>query len=61
MIHPSRRLAYTRREAAELLGVSEHTIDRLARRGLLKPIRATRRPLFSHAEISRFLNQPANE
>jgi DNA-binding transcriptional MerR regulator len=54
-IHLS-RLAYTRTGAAERLSVSPITIDRLAARGLLRPNRATRRPLYSHAEIERFLN-----
>ena len=51
------RLAYSRTETAKLLGVSPITIDRLAKRGLLKPSRATRRPLYSKAEINRFLNE----
>ena len=50
------RLAYSRQETAQLLGVSPVTIDRLAKRGLLRPSRATRRPLYSKREIERFLN-----
>ena len=50
------RLAYSRLETAKLLGVSPITIDRLAKRGLLRPSRATRRPLYSKAEIQRFLD-----
>ena len=38
------RLAYSRLETAKLLGVSPITVDRLAKRGLLRPSRATRRP-----------------
>lgn len=49
------RLAYTRTEAAEILGVTPVTIDRLTRRGLLKPSRATRRPLYPTWELERFL------
>ena len=49
------RLAYSRQETAKLLGVSPITIDRLAKRGLLRPSRATNRPLYSKAEIQRFL------
>ena len=49
------RLAYSRTETAKLLGVSPVTVDRLAKRGLLRPSRATRRPLYSKAEIQRFL------
>ena len=51
------RLAFTRKEAAQLLGVSPVTIDRLAKRGLLRPSRATRRPLYSKREIERFLDE----
>jgi DNA-directed RNA polymerase specialized sigma24 family protein len=49
------RLAFTRTEAANVLGLRPSTIDQLVRRGLLRPNRATRRPLFSRAEIERFL------
>lgn len=51
------RLAFTRVETAELLGVSAPTVDRLAKRGLLNPSRATRRPLYTKAEIERFLQE----
>ena len=51
------RLAYSRTETAKLLGVSPITVDRLAKRGLLRPSRAIRRPLYSKAEIQRFLNE----
>jgi hypothetical protein len=49
------KLALTRLEAAAALGVSAPTIDRLAQRGLLRPSRATRRPLYAVKEIERFL------
>lgn len=49
------KLALTRTEAASALGLSTVTIDRLTKRGLLKPSRATRRPLFAVFEIKRFL------
>ena len=49
------KLALTRVEAAEALGLTPVTIDRLAKRGLLRPSRATRRPLYSIEEIERFL------
>ena len=55
------RLAYTREETAKLLGVSPITIDRLAKRGLLRPSRATRRPLYSKAEIQRFLDDTTSK
>jgi DNA-binding transcriptional MerR regulator len=51
------KLALTRIEAAQSLGVSPATIDRLTARGLLRPSRAVRRPLFAVAEIERFLRE----
>ena len=55
------KLAYTRDEAAAQLGVHPITIDRLAERGLLRPSRATRRPLYSHDELQRFLRDTASK
>lgn len=49
------RLALTREEAGAALGVHANTVDRLAKRGLLHPSRATRRPLYPVWEIERFL------
>jgi len=52
------RLAYTRTEAAAMLGFKNPiTIDRLCKRGLLRPSKATRRPLFSVIELERFLRE----
>ncbi|HTR40789.1 MAG TPA: helix-turn-helix domain-containing protein [Pseudomonadales bacterium] len=51
------KLALTREEAASALGLSAATIDRLTERGLLKPSRATRRPLYPVWEIERFLKE----
>ena len=51
------KLAFSRVEAAKALGVSPVTIDRLAERGLLRPSRATRRPLYTLAELERFLRE----
>jgi hypothetical protein len=51
------KLALTRVEAADALDVSPATLDRLVKRGLLRPSRALRRPLFSIAEIKRFLRE----
>lgn len=53
--HP--KLALTRIEAADSLGISPITVDRLTRRGLLRPSRATRRPLYPIWEIERFLRE----
>lgn len=49
------KLALSREEAAQALGIIEPTLDRLAARGLLRPSRATRRPLYAVAELERFL------
>ena len=51
------KLALTRTEAAMVLGVAPVTIDRLTKRGLLRPSRATRRPLYPVWEIERFLRE----
>ena len=58
---PAIKLALTRTEAADALGVSPITIDRLTKRGLLKPSRATRRPLYPVGEIERFLRETTAE
>lgn len=55
------RLAYTREEAAEALGQSPSSIDRLTKRGLLKPSRATRRPMYPLWELERFLRETTGE
>jgi hypothetical protein len=49
------RYAFTREEAANVLGISPATIDRLTKRNLLRPSRATRWPLYSSQELQRFL------
>jgi hypothetical protein len=49
------KLALTRIEAAQAIGQSAATIDRLTKRGLLRPSRATRRPLYAVKELERFL------
>jgi len=51
------KLALTREETAKAIGVSAITVDRLAKRRLLKPSRATRRPLYPVWEIERFLRE----
>lgn len=55
------KLALTREEAASALGISAVTLDRLTRRRLLLPCRATRRPLFSLQELHRFLGESQAE
>jgi hypothetical protein len=54
---PPLKLAYPRREAAQIISVSPATLDRLVERGLLRPSRATRRPLFSRVDLERFLRE----
>ena len=51
------KLALNRVEAAEAIGVSPATLDRLTIRGLLRPSRATRRPIYSVKELERFLKE----
>ncbi|MEA3212242.1 MAG: Helix-turn-helix domain [Chthoniobacter sp.] len=50
-----RKIAYSRAEAAALLSISLTTLDDLVKRGLIRPSRATRWPLFAHAELERFM------
>jgi hypothetical protein len=51
------KLALNRVEAAEAIGVSPATLDRLTARGLLRPCRATRRPIYWVCELERFLKE----
>jgi DNA-binding transcriptional MerR regulator len=51
------KLGLSRVEAADSIGVSAVTIDRLTARGLLRPSRATRRPIYPVWEIERFLRE----
>ena len=49
------RLSLTRVEAAKCLGISTESLDRLVKRGLVKPSRALSKPLFPMTELARFL------
>lgn len=51
------RLGLNRLEAAQTLGVSPATLDRLTARGLLRPCRATYRPIYWVGELERFLRE----
>ena len=51
------RLAFSVRETAEMLGISEKTVRRLIDRGLLRPSRALRHLLISKKEIEHFLEK----
>lgn len=53
----NKRLAYTMRETAEILGVSYITVHRLVKRGLLKNSKALRSIIIPAAEIERFLKE----
>jgi predicted urease superfamily metal-dependent hydrolase len=55
------RLAFTREETAQAIGVHPITISRLTEQGKLRPSRATRRPLYSIEEIQRFLRDTASK
>lgn len=52
-----KRLAYTMRETAEILGLSYSTVHRLIQRRLLKASLAVRRKIIPRAEIERFLKE----
>jgi hypothetical protein len=58
---PAIRLALTRKQTAAALGISPITVDRLTKRKLLRPSRATRRPLYSVKELERFLRETTAE
>ena len=51
------RLAFSVRETAEILGVSDKTVRRLIARRLLKPSRALRHLLIPKKEVERFLDE----
>lgn len=54
---PSFRLAFSVKEAADMLGVSEKTIRRLISRRLLRASRALRHLLIPKKELERFLDE----
>jgi hypothetical protein len=51
------KLALNRSDAAKAIGVSPATLDRLTIRGLLRPCRATYRPIYWVKELERFLKE----
>jgi hypothetical protein len=55
------KLSLTRVEAADALNVSPATLDRLVKRGLIRPSRALKRPLFAISELERFLRETTAE
>ena len=54
------RLGFTREQAAQVLGISLPSLDRLAARGLIRPSRALRRPIYSRQELEKFLRDTAS-
>ena len=54
---PPLKLGLNRVEAAAAIGVSPATLDRLTLRGLLRPCRATYRPIYWVGELERFLKE----
>ena len=51
------KLAYDRRGASTMLGISPASLDRLVQRGLIKPSRALYKPMFAVTELERFLRE----
>jgi excisionase family DNA binding protein len=54
---PTERLAFSVREVALLLGISEKSVRRLILRELLHPSRALRHLRIPRAELERFLKE----
>ena len=54
------KLGLNRIEAAKAIGVSPATLDRLAQRGLIRPCRATYRPIYWVKELERFLKETSS-
>jgi excisionase family DNA binding protein len=52
-----KRKAYSIKETGMLLGISQPSVRRLIKRGLLRPNRALRHLLVPASEIDRFLQQ----
>jgi len=55
------RGALNLRETATYLGVSVITVRRLVKRGLIRPNRALRIPMFVIRELEAFLSDPTNK
>jgi len=55
------KLGFTRVETAQAIGQSPATLDRLAKRGLIRPSRGTRRPIYSLEEIERYLRETTTQ
>jgi excisionase family DNA binding protein len=55
------RLAYTVKETAEILGISQQTVYRLLARGLLRCSLALRNKIIARSEIERFLKDTSSD
>ncbi len=53
----SHKLAYTRRELSEALGVSIRSIARAEKRKQICALKTWRVKVYSHSEVERFLNE----
>ena len=53
----TQREVFDRKEAATFLHIKVSTLDKLAKRGLIHPNIATRKPLYSREELLRFLRE----
>ena len=49
------RLAFSSRELCQAIGVSDVTLWRLAKKGILKPIPGIRHRIYSRTAVERFL------
>jgi predicted site-specific integrase-resolvase len=58
---PTNRLALNQKEAAKALGISQVTLWRLVKRGLIRPSLALRTPLYPISELERFLRETSSE
>jgi len=58
---PPDRMAFSLKETAGVLGVSEKTVRRLVARRLLRPSRALRHLLIARREVERFLAETATD
>ena len=55
------KLAYDRCDSAVILGMSPASLDRLVKRGLIRPSRALHKPMFALTELERFLRETVGD
>jgi excisionase family DNA binding protein len=58
--HQTRKQYYTIKEAADYLSISDKSVRRLVKRGLLRPSRALRKLLIPIAELEGFFARTAS-